>query len=154
MKPEKQLEEIFRKSVSTTYGARAFFRKTHGDMFTGAGTPDFVGHIYGACVELELKVHPGVFSQLQKNNIRDVAASGGFSGGILQYESSYYFLSPMHVYDFSYRSRPSWVPLPLYRMTTRNGLENRLNLAPLTMLVTMHITAMQARKHVNDPIEE
>ena len=147
MKPEKRLEQVFRASAALTYGSRHFFRKTHGDMFTGAGTPDFVGHIFGLHTELELKVYQGVFSQAQKNNIMEVSRTGGFTGGIFQYEDLYYYLNPDQVNGFTLRDRRNWTPLPMNRVATREGLEPRLNLMPLTIMVTLYIEQMRAVKH-------
>jgi hypothetical protein len=134
---EKHLEEIFIGSVRRLYREHAYLRKTHPDKFEGKGKPDYVGHIYGVHVEIELKVEPNRPSKEQKSEIRQVTSSGGFAAVLIWAKGSFYIVYNEHVETFSYRDRTHWQLLPHRVM----GKTYYLDLRPLTANL-----ALQAHK--------
>lgn len=55
----------------------AWHIKTHGNMFSRAGTPDIVACLNGRFVAIEVKRPKGVISELQKANIELIKRAGG-----------------------------------------------------------------------------
>lgn len=55
----------------------AWHIKTHGNMFSRAGTPDILACIDGIFVAIEVKRPGGVVSELQKANIELIKRAGG-----------------------------------------------------------------------------
>jgi hypothetical protein len=107
-------------------------RKTHGDQFTGSGTGDFVGHIRGKYVELELKVYPNRFSIEQHKSLVNVNRTGGYGAGILWTDVMCWLIPGELV--LSYKDRSKWIPLPTYEVPRREGgVATRLRLELLTI---------------------
>lgn len=55
----------------------AYHIKTHGNMFSKAGTPDIIACVKGVFVAIEVKQPGGVVSELQKAHIRLIHQAGG-----------------------------------------------------------------------------
>lgn len=51
--------------------------KTHGNMFSRAGTPDILACVNGRFIAIEVKRPKGVISELQKANIELIKRAGG-----------------------------------------------------------------------------
>lgn len=73
--PEKKVENQI-KSYLDKIGA--YHRKTHGSLFSKAGTPDILACIKGRFVAIEVKREEGgEVSPLQKANIKMIQQAGG-----------------------------------------------------------------------------
>lgn len=55
----------------------AYHIKTHGNMFSRAGTPDIITCVKGVFVAIEVKKPGGVVSALQMANIKLINNAGG-----------------------------------------------------------------------------
>lgn len=55
----------------------AWHIKTHGSMFSKAGTPDIVACVNGRFVAIEVKQPGGIVSELQKAHIHLIQNAGG-----------------------------------------------------------------------------
>lgn len=55
----------------------AYHIKTHGNMFSKAGTPDIIACVNGVFVAIEVKKPGGVVSALQMANIKLINNAGG-----------------------------------------------------------------------------
>lgn len=55
----------------------AWYIKTHGSMFSKAGTPDIIACVKGTFVAIEVKKPGGVVSELQKAHIKLIQQAGG-----------------------------------------------------------------------------
>lgn len=75
-KSEKTIENEI-KGYLDSIGA--FHIKTHGSMFSKAGTPDILACINGYFVGIEVKQPGGVVSELQKAKIKLIQQAGGIS---------------------------------------------------------------------------
>lgn len=71
---EKTIERQIRNYL-TQIGA--WHIKTHGNMFSRAGTPDILACVNGRFVAIEVKRPGGVISELQKANIELIRKVGG-----------------------------------------------------------------------------
>lgn len=71
---EKTIENEI-KGYLDTIGA--WHIKTHGNMFSKAGTPDLIACINGRFVAIEVKQPGGVVSALQKAHIKLIEQAGG-----------------------------------------------------------------------------
>ncbi len=71
---EKRIENQI-KSYLDSIGA--WHIKTHGNMFSRAGTPDVIACVNGTFVAIEVKQPGGVVSELQKAHIRLIHQAGG-----------------------------------------------------------------------------
>ena len=71
---EKTIERQIRNYL-TSVGA--WHIKTHGNMFSRAGTPDILACVNGRFVAIEVKRPGGVVSELQKANIELIKKAGG-----------------------------------------------------------------------------
>ena len=71
---EKTIERQIRNYL-TRIGA--WHIKTHGNMFSRAGTPDILACVNGRFVAIEVKRPGGVISELQKANIELIKKAGG-----------------------------------------------------------------------------
>lgn len=73
--PEKRIENQI-KGYLDNIGA--YYIKTHGSMFSKAGTPDIIACIDGRFVAIEVKKEVGgVVSPLQKAKIKIIRHAGG-----------------------------------------------------------------------------
>ena len=71
---EKTIERQIRNYL-TSVGA--WHIKTHGNMFSRAGTPDILACVNGKFVAIEVKRPGGIMSALQKANIERIRQAGG-----------------------------------------------------------------------------
>ncbi|MCG1029284.1 VRR-NUC domain-containing protein [Virgibacillus halodenitrificans] len=77
MGPEKRVENQI-KGFLDQIGA--YYRKTHGNLFSKAGTPDILACIKGRFVAIEVKREVGgEVSPLQKANIKLIREAGGIA---------------------------------------------------------------------------
>lgn len=74
MSGEKQIENQIKGYLDSI---NAWHIKTHGNMFSKAGTPDLIACINGKFVAIEVKQPGGVVSALQKAHIKLIERSGG-----------------------------------------------------------------------------
>jgi Holliday junction resolvase len=75
--PEKRVENQI-KGFLDKIGA--YHRKTHGSLFSKAGTPDILACINGRFVAIEVKRESGgKVSALQKANIKMIQKAGGIA---------------------------------------------------------------------------
>src|SRR5690625_4700962 len=75
-KSEKRIEHQIRQYLDSL---GAWHIKTHGNMFSRAGTPDIVACINGRFVAIEVKRPGGVVSPLQAANIELIKKAGGIA---------------------------------------------------------------------------
>ena len=71
---EKQIENQIKRYLDSI---GAWYRKTHGNMFSKAGTPDILACINGRFVAIEVKRPGGIVSALQMANIKLIQQAGG-----------------------------------------------------------------------------
>ena len=71
---EKQIENQIKRYLDNV---GAWHIKTHGNMFSKAGTPDILACVKGRFVAIEVKRPGGVVSALQKANIKLIQQAGG-----------------------------------------------------------------------------
>lgn len=75
--PEKQVENSI-KGYLDEIGS--YYRKTHGSLFSKAGTPDILACVNGRFVAIEVKrAEGGEVSPLQKANIKLIRKAGGIA---------------------------------------------------------------------------
>ncbi|GIP61972.1 hypothetical protein J32TS6_05270 [Virgibacillus pantothenticus] len=75
--PEKRVENQI-KGYLDKLGA--YHRKTHGSLFSKAGTPDILACVKGRFVAIEVKRESGgKVSALQKANIKMIQKAGGIA---------------------------------------------------------------------------
>lgn len=55
----------------------AYYVKTHGSVYSRAGTPDIIACINGRFIAIEVKRPGGVVSQLQRANLKLIEQAGG-----------------------------------------------------------------------------
>src|SRR5690625_994501 len=73
--PEKKIENKIKGYLDNV---GAYYIKTHGNMFSRAGTPDILACIKGRFVGIEVKRSDGgEVSALQKANIKLIQKAGG-----------------------------------------------------------------------------
>jgi len=72
--PEKKIENQI-KSYLDSIGT--YYIKTHGSMFSKAGTPDIIACVNGVFVAIEVKKPGGVESSLQKAKVKIIQKAGG-----------------------------------------------------------------------------
>ncbi len=71
---EKRIENQIKQHLDSI---GAYYIKTHGSMFSKAGTPDILACVNGRFVGIEVKQPGGVISALQKANIKLIHQAGG-----------------------------------------------------------------------------
>lgn len=71
---EKRIEHQIRQYLDSL---GAWHIKTHGNMFSRAGTPDIIACIKGQFVAIEVKQPGGVVSPLQMAHIKLINQAGG-----------------------------------------------------------------------------
>lgn len=71
---EKTIENKIKRYLDSI---GAWHIKTHGNMFSKAGTPDILACVKGKFVAIEVKRPKGVVSELQKANIELIKRAGG-----------------------------------------------------------------------------
>ena len=71
---EKRIEHQIRQYLDSI---GAWHIKTHGNMFSRAGTPDIVACVNGKFVAIEVKQPGGIVSPLQAANIELIKQAGG-----------------------------------------------------------------------------
>lgn len=131
---ETDFNFVFLASCTATYGDRYWLRKTHMDQYTGSGTGDFVGHIQGKHVEIEMKVKPNRPSPEQIKSLNNVRRTGGFAACVIYTPECSYLVLPEQCNPFSYRDSARWLPLPHYSIPTREGKKaTRLMLTALSI---------------------
>lgn len=74
----KVVKEFLRRARSELGG---YWWKVHGSMFQITGNPDVCGCCRGLYIAPEFKDGNGKLSGIQKTRIKQIRASGGFSGG-------------------------------------------------------------------------
>lgn len=72
--PEKQIENQIKRYLDSI---GAWYIKTHGSMFSKAGTPDIIACVNGRFVAIEVKKPGGVVSELQRAHIKLIHQAGG-----------------------------------------------------------------------------
>lgn len=55
----------------------AYYIKTHGSVYSRAGTPDIIACINGRFIAIEVKRPGGVVSPLQRANLKMIEQAGG-----------------------------------------------------------------------------
>ncbi len=73
---EKQIENQIKQYLDSI---GAWHIKTHGNMFSKAGTPDIVACVNGRFVAIEVKQPGGVVSALQAAHIELIKRAGGIA---------------------------------------------------------------------------
>lgn len=73
---EKQIENQIKQYLDSI---GAWHIKTHGNMFSKAGTPDVVACVKGKFVAIEVKQPGGVVSALQAAHIELIKKAGGIA---------------------------------------------------------------------------
>ena len=73
---EKRIEHQIRQYLDSI---GAWHIKTHGNMFSKAGTPDIIACIKGQFVAIEVKRPKGVVSKLQEAQIQLIKKAGGIA---------------------------------------------------------------------------
>ncbi len=73
---EKQIENQIKQYLDSI---GAWHIKTHGNMFSKAGTPDVVACLKGKFVAIEVKQPGGVVSALQAAHIELIKKAGGIA---------------------------------------------------------------------------
>ena len=73
---EKRIEHQIRQYLDSI---GAWHIKTHGNMFSRAGTPDIIAVVKGKFVAIEVKRPGGVVSPLQAANIELIKKAGGIA---------------------------------------------------------------------------
>lgn len=71
---EKRIENQIKRYLDSI---GAWHIKTHGNMFSRAGTPDILACVNGRFIAIEVKRPKGVISELQKANIELIRKAGG-----------------------------------------------------------------------------
>ena len=73
---EKRIENQIKQYLDSL---GAWHIKTHGNMFSKAGTPDIVACVKGRFIAIEVKRPKGVVSKLQKAQIQLIKKAGGIA---------------------------------------------------------------------------
>lgn len=73
---EKRIENQIKNYLDSI---NAWHIKTHGNMFSKAGTPDILACVKGHFVAIEVKRPGGVVSKLQELNIKQINDTGGYA---------------------------------------------------------------------------
>lgn len=73
---EKQIENQIKRYLDSI---GSWHIKTHGNMFSRAGTPDVVACVNGRFVAIEVKQPGGVISALQAAHIELIRKAGGIA---------------------------------------------------------------------------
>jgi len=73
---EKRIEHQIRNYLNSL---GAWHIKTHGNMFSKAGTPDLIGSLRGRFIAIEVKQPGGVVSPLQEAHIKLIRQAGGIA---------------------------------------------------------------------------
>nr|WP_026681362.1 VRR-NUC domain-containing protein [Priestia megaterium] len=93
--PEKKVENQI-KSYLDKIGA--YHRKTHGSLFSKAGTPDILACIKGRFVAIEVKREEGgEVSPLQKANIKMIQQAGGVAFVASSLKETKQYLAEFHL---------------------------------------------------------
>lgn len=71
---EKRIENQIKQYLDSI---GAWHIKTHGNMFSKAGTPDLIGSLRGRFIAIEVKRPGGVVSPLQKAHLKLIRQAGG-----------------------------------------------------------------------------
>lgn len=75
--PEKRIENQIKRYLDSI---GAWHIKTHGSMFSKAGTPDIIACVKGKFVAIEVKrPEGGKISELQKYHINAISEAGGLA---------------------------------------------------------------------------
>lgn len=116
---ESDLDHLLRFSLGQHFPNRHRVTKHHADMYTGAGHPDFYGHILGRFVAIEDKVYPNRFSERQKTELTSWAESGAHAFGLLCWGEDFYLIPGLMMQAITYRNKQGWIPLPTHMSGTR-----------------------------------
>lgn len=73
---EKTIENQIKRYLDSI---GAWHIKTHGNMFSRAGTPDIIACFRGKFIAIEVKKPGGVVSELQKAHIKLIRMAGGIA---------------------------------------------------------------------------
>lgn len=146
---ERRFQVIVNRSIRQTFSGHCHIRDTDPEMTVvggrssrNIGRPDIVGHVFGAHLEVELKVYPNRPTAEQKSEIRKVIETGGLAFVMLWHSRSdkYYMIPHWAVEDFSYRKREKWIELSSFK--DAKGLVS-LNLRPLAAMIVTHLAGMK-----------
>ena len=110
---EKDLEAVVKFSFGVYFPKCHALWKHHADEFSGAGHPDFYGHVRGQYLALELKVSKNYFSPAQRARLSLIQQTGGLAFGLLYMRDTEegYLLAPEVIETFSYKDKSRWIRL-------------------------------------------
>lgn len=135
---EKDFEGMFRRSLANSFPRRHRVRKHHADQYTGAGHPDFYGHIMGIGFECELKVTPNRPTDVQITNLIETVSTGGHAFLLIfdkDKQQAYLIMGALLGTGFSYRKREGWIILPTMKYKVGTQTTEVLDLYPLRQLL-------------------
>lgn len=93
-KSEKAIENEIKGYLDSM---NAYHIKTHGSMFSKAGTPDILACVSGKFVGIEVKKIGGVVSALQVANIKLIQKAGGIAFVAYSLEEAKRNLKEQHI---------------------------------------------------------
>ena len=129
---EKEFEGFFRSSLGLEFPGRHRIRKHHADEYSGAGHPDFYGHICGLGVEFELKVRPNRPTEVQVTQLIETVRTGGNAFvAILDGDKVLLIHGAILLAGFSYRKQDGWLALPIVEYPTQKGHGRRIDFTML-----------------------
>jgi len=91
---EKQIENQIKNYLDSI---GAWHIKTHGNMFSRAGTPDLIASINSKFVAIEVKKPGGVVSALQRAHINLIRQSGGVAFVVYSLEETKKYLKKFNI---------------------------------------------------------
>ncbi len=91
---EKQIENQIKQYLDSI---GAWHIKTHGNMFSKAGTPDVVACLKGKFVAIEVKQPGGVVSALQAAHIELIKKAGGIAFVSYSLEETKKYLEELNI---------------------------------------------------------
>lgn len=117
--PERALDKMLEHSLKHAFPNKHMMRHSQTDKThsTGRGynigEPDYVGHIMGVYVAIENKVHPNSPTDEQLRWLKTINATGGLGFLLVQdRDGSYYLMLPPEAWEFSWRRKEGWLPIP------------------------------------------
>lgn len=91
---EKVIENSIKRYLDSI---GAWYIKTHGSIFSKAGTPDILACVKGKFVAIEVKRPGGVVSALQEANIKLIEQAGGVALIVYSLEETKQYLEKLHL---------------------------------------------------------
>lgn len=91
---EKAIENSIKRYLDSI---GAWYIKTHGSIFSKAGTPDILACVKGKFVAIEVKRPGGVVSALQEANIKLIEQAGGVALIVYSLEETQQHLEELNI---------------------------------------------------------